>query len=325
MTLLPHRCAHAHSTNTNGGGGIPQGRVLWTSSALLLALSLGEYATGLIAGSRGLAADALHTLMDTLSVLPLAAAFWLERRSPTRIFPSGYGKVENLAGLLLVGLIAVSAAETAKAAIAGLLDPKAVAIPLLAGAAALGSIGVNLAVARLRQRAGEASGSLALMADAGHARGDALSAAGVLLGIVAGRAGFPRLDALVGLAITAMLLRLVVRNGQSLLIRLLDGVEPEVTARLTSAVLEVPGIAGVGEVRARWMGRRLHAEVNLSVPDHLDVASAHRLVREVRHRLLHRVDSLGSVMIHVDPAGENGEAFHSIASHAHDGLPAHSH
>jgi divalent metal cation (Fe/Co/Zn/Cd) transporter len=87
----------------------------------------------------------------------------------------------------------------------------------------------------------------------------------------------------------------------------------------------VPRVKEVTEVRARWLGHRLHAELNIAVDPQLTIAQAHAVAAEVRHQLLHHLDYLSLVVIHVDPADQSGEAHHHIHAHAHDGLPVHSH
>jgi divalent metal cation (Fe/Co/Zn/Cd) transporter len=65
--------------------------------------------------------------------------------------------------------------------------------------------------------------------------------------------------------------------------------------------------------------------VNVAVDPQLTVAEAHAVAAKVRHQLLHHLDYLSLVVIHVDPADKSGEAHHRIDEHAHDGLPVHSH
>jgi divalent metal cation (Fe/Co/Zn/Cd) transporter len=78
-------------------------------------------------------------------------------------------------------------------------------------------------------------------------------------------------------------------------------------------------------VRARWIGHRLHAEVNIAVSPDLSVERGHEIAKEVRHQLLHHLRYLSNAVIHIDPANASGEEHHSIAQHIHDNLPAHSH
>jgi hypothetical protein len=77
----------------------------------------------------------------------------------------------------------------------------------------------------------------------------------------------------------------------------------------------------VTEVRARWLGHRLHAEVNISVDPQLTITQAHAIAAEVRHRLLHHLSYLSLVVIHVDPADQSGEDHHRISEQPMTGCP----
>lgn len=137
--------------------------------------------------------------------------------------------------------------------------------------------------------------------------------------------GYPTADPLVGLAITVAILGIVWQSAKAVLTRMLDGVDPDVIDDLRHEAGHVTGVVDVTEVRARWVGHRLYAEVNVAVPPDLSVAEGHAIAKEVHHRLLHRVPYVGAATIHVDPAQEAGEQHHRITAHAHDGLPVHSH
>jgi divalent metal cation (Fe/Co/Zn/Cd) transporter len=125
--------------------------------------------------------------------------------------------------------------------------------------------------------------------------------------------------------ISAAIVWLGCQAARPVFLRILDGVETERVDAIRHAAGHVPGIEEVTDVRARWIGHRLHAELSVSMSSALSVGEAHALATEVRHRLLHDVAHLGSVTVHVDPLGEGGDRHHEIAEHVHDGLPAHSH
>ena len=107
--------------------------------------------------------------------------------------------------------------------------------------------------------------------------------------------------------------------------RFLDGVDPAVIDEIRHAATEVEGVEDVAEVRARWLGHRLRAEVNVAVNPERSVEEGHAVAREVNHQLLHHLRYLDSAVVHVDPVQEAGEAHHRIAAHSHDGIPPHSH
>ena len=71
--------------------------------------------------------------------------------------------------------------------------------------------------------------------------------------------------------------------------RLLDGVEPGVIEEIRDAAAHVERVEDVSEVRARWLGHRLRAEVNVAADLDLSVAEGHAIAREVNHQLLHHL------------------------------------
>jgi divalent metal cation (Fe/Co/Zn/Cd) transporter len=117
----------------------------------------------------------------------------------------------------------------------------------------------------------------------------------------------------------------VIQSGRSIFTRMLDGADPHVVEEIRHTAAHVTQVKGVTEVRARWLGHRLHAELNIAVDPRMSVAQAHAVATEVRHQLLHHLDYLSLVVIHVDPADQSGEVHHRIEEHAHDGLEVHSH
>ena len=84
-------------------------------------------------------------------------------------------------------------------------------------------------------------------------------------------------------------------------------------------------VEAVTEVRARWLGHRLRAEINISVRSEIWVEAGHAVAQEARHELLHHVGYLSDATVHVDPLSASGEEHHRITEHNHDGLPTHSH
>jgi cation diffusion facilitator family transporter len=152
-----------------------------------------------------------------------------------------------------------------------------------------------------------------------------LGSLGVLVGALGVSLGFPLADPLIGLLITAIIFRIAWSSAKSLFTRLLDGVDPEVIDEIKHAVNHVPGVEDIGEVRVRWIGHRLLAEVNLAVRSDMTVDHGHQIAQEVRHQLLHHLKYLANAIIHVDPHTASGETHHHIGEHSHDELPSHSH
>jgi divalent metal cation (Fe/Co/Zn/Cd) transporter len=106
----------------------------------------------------------------------------------------------------------------------------------------------------------------------------------------------------VGLIIAGAILVVGYQAARSVGQRLLDAVDPAIVARIAETVASVDGVVAVTEVRARWMGHRLLAQVRLSVDGALPVTRAHEIAEVAHHELLHHVSNLSDAIIHVDPA-----------------------
>ena len=276
-------------------------------------------------GSVALLADTIHNFGDASTAIPLWIAFRAAQLRPSRRFTYGYGKVEDLAGMTVVLLILLSALVAGYESVQRFLDPQPVRfVAAIAAAAIVGFLGNEL-VATFRIRVGKEIRSAALIADGYHARVDGFTSLAVLGSVAGVWLGFPMADPIVGIAITLMILRILWSAAKTVFLRMLDGVDPMVLDEIRHATVHVKGIADTSEVRARWIGHWLHAEVNLSVAGGLSIAEAHSVGNLARHAILHHVPYLSNVVVHVDPEDTSGETFHRIEQHEHDDLQPHFH
>ncbi|MBQ0830600.1 cation diffusion facilitator family transporter [Streptomyces tagetis] len=294
-------------------------RALWVSLAVLGATALAQAVVVVVSGSVALLGDTVHNTADALTALPLALAFVLGRRAATRRFTYGYGRAEDLAGVVIVLAIAASALLAGWAAVDRLLDPRPVQhLPAVAAAAVVGFAG-NEWVARHRIRVGRSIGSAALVADGLHARTDGFTSLAVLLGAGGAALGWRYADPVVGLAITAAIVLVLRDAAREVFRRLMDAVDPALVDRAEQALRTVPGVHGVGELRLRWIGHRLRAEVAVVVDGEATVREAHDVAVAAEHALLHAVPRLTAALVHADPAPAAGEADPHLAL-AHHGV-----
>jgi cation diffusion facilitator family transporter len=323
-----HRHDHGHTHGAVDPTIATSERGIWAikwSFAGLLVTAILQLIVVVLSGSVALLSDTIHNFGDALTAAPLWIAFALTRLGASRRFTFGYGKAEDVTGVVVVLIILFSAVVAGYQAIERLINPQPVG--LLWAVAIAGAVGLvgNEAVALFRIRVGRQIGSAALVADGYHARTDGWTSLAVVLGAVGVWLGYPLADPVVGLLIAAAILGIVWQSGKTVFTRLLDGVDPKVIDEIKHAACRVEGVEDVAEVRARWVGHRLRAEVNVAVDPDLSVAEGHAIAREVNHRLLHELGYLDMAVIHVDPAQESGEEHHRVDEHSHDGLPLHSH
>jgi cation diffusion facilitator family transporter len=195
---MSHAHAHSHGlvdpSITRSRDGL---RVVAVSLAVLGATALVQAAIYVATDSVALLADLVHNAGDALTALPLGAAFVLRSR-----------RVERGAGLAVVLAILVSAVTAGVFAVERIVNPLAPEhLPALALAGAVGAIG-NAVAARVRLAGGRRLDSPALTAHGHHARSDAIVSLGVILSAAAVALGAPIADPIIGLVITALILRI---------------------------------------------------------------------------------------------------------------------
>ena len=300
------------------------GAIKW-SLFVLMVTALLQGVVVIMTSSVALLADTIHNVADAATGIPLWIAFLMARKKPTKRFNYGLGRVEDIAGIFIVFAMLLSGVVTGYISFTRLFQPYQIQhLGVVAIASILGFLG-NEGAAVIRIRAGRAIGSAALIADGHHARIDGLTSLGVGVGVLGVWLGFSQSDPIVGLGITVVVFKIVWDSGKSIFTRLLDGIDPAVIDEVQHAVQHVGDVREVTEVRVRWVGHRLSAEINIAVDSDLSVEEGHRVAHEVRHELLHHLPYLGHATIHVDPLSASGEHHHRIRQHQHGQLPIHSH
>jgi len=255
-----------------------------------------------LSGSVALAADTIHNFSDALTAIPLWIAFALGRKAATKRYTYGLGRAEDLAGLFVLLMIAMSAIIAGYEAVRRLLHP--VTIDHLGWVAAAGVIGFlgNELVALYRIRVGRRIGSAALVADGLHARTDGFTSLAVVFGALGVWLGFPLADPIIGVLITAAILIVLRTAARDVFGRLLDGVDPHLVDSAEQALAAEPGVLAVRRLRMRWVGHRLHADAELDIDPGITLGEAHRLAHNAEHTLTHAVPKLSSALIHAYPA-----------------------
>lgn len=332
-----HR-AHGHS-HGEGGHGHTHGvvdpsiassaRGIWAIkwSFVILAITAAlQLVVVFYSGSVALLADTIHNVGDAATAIPLWIAFWLVRRAATKTFNYGLGRVEDYAGLIIVLIILFSALVAGYEAIDRLLNPQP--ITQLAAVAIAGVVGFvgNEAVAVFRIRVGREMNSAALIADGYHARTDGLTSLAVVLGAIGVWLGFPLADPIIGLLITLAIFGIVWQSARAVVTRSLDGVEPEITDEIRHAAEHVVGIDRVVDVKARWLGHKLHADMVIAVDPSKTVSEANAIATALRRELRGHLPSLGNGTIQFCEGGAVSAPVQASASpsagHDHHHAPA---
>ena len=317
LTRLSHLVRpHSHETAdrvdaalTTSAAGL---RALWISLLILAVTAAVQAVVVAVSGSVALLGDTLHNAADALTAVPLAIAFLASLRPPTRRYTYGYGRAEDLAGVIIVVVIAASCVLAAYQAVARLAHPRPVTGLIAVAAAAVAGFAGNEVVARYRISTGRRIGSAALVADGLHARADGFTSLAVLLGAGGAALGWTWADPLVGLLITVAILAVLRQAARELWRRLMDAVDPALVDQAEEVLRATPGAQGVGQVRLRWIGHQLRAECEVLVDPGASAIQAHQVAVSAEHRLLHALPRLTAALVHADPQPLAGTDHHAL-------------
>lgn len=303
---IGHSHSHSHTDKVDdalrdSAAGI---RTVKISLVVLGITAVAQLVVVALSGSVALFADTVHNFSDALTAVPLWIAFAVSLRSATRRYTYGFGRVEDLAGLFVVAVIAISAVVTAVEAVRRLIDPVSLShLGWVAVAGVVGFIG-NEIVAMYRTRVGRRIGSAALRADGLHARTDGLTSLAVVVGAAGAALGFPAADPIVGLLIAGVIGVVLVVAARDVFGRLLDRIDPTLVDTAHDVLAGQPGVLAVRRVRMRWVGHRLEADAELDVDPGLSLTDAHRVAHGAEHELAHAIPKLHSVIVHAYPSHE---------------------
>jgi cation diffusion facilitator family transporter len=305
LATIFHLHGHEHAEHDLSGDpafGTREGiRTIWIALGALALTTVLQIGIVVISGSVALLADTVHNFGDMLNSLPLLVAFYLSRRMATRRYTYGYGRAEDVAGVVIVLSIVFSAAFILWESFGKLLDPEPIAqLPWVAAAAVIGFLG-NEAVAWFQLRTGNRIGSAALVADGLHARIDGLTSLVVLFAVAGSALGFPIVDPIVGLLIGIAILFIARDASLRVWHRLMDAVDPQVVDQIEQYTSEVAGVDEVTSIRARWVGHQLQSEIGIVLSGEPTLPQGQVIVSAIKRALYDHVRHLALVTVELVP------------------------
>jgi cation diffusion facilitator family transporter len=283
-------------------------RAIVVSSVGLLLTSTLELLAVVLSGSVALLSDALHNLGDVFTTVGVYFGFRASRKAPTERFPYGYGRAEDLTGVVVVMAIWGSAVLAGLQSYDKLVSGRGTShLPLGMVAAVIGIIG-NQVVARYKLKVGRAIKSAPLIVDARHSLLDAIASGGALIGLIGVGVGFRQADPVAGFAITLLIVHIGYDATKDVVSRLMDIQDEDLAAQVREVAQGVPGVEAVSQLRVRWLGREAEARMVVHVPADLPVARAHDLAHQVQRAVVSAVPDVREASVEPAPADALGAA-----------------
>jgi cation diffusion facilitator family transporter len=283
-------------------------RITWVSVVVNLVLTAMQVVVGWLAHSQSLIADAMHTLSDIVADVFVLYANRKGAEAADADHPYGHGRYETAASLVLGVLLAITGVGILLAAAQRLLAiesaPPVGQAALWAAVATL--IGKEL-LFRYMLRTAERVRSPMLVANAWHARADALSSLVVAVGIGSALLGFNFADAVAAIIVGAMIVRVGLRFTWEALRELIDtGLDDAEVEAIRATLRSTPGVIDLHELRTRRMAHQVLVDAHVQVDPRISVSEGHRIGELARAQVLAAHDSVLDVLVHIDAEDDLG-------------------
>ena len=275
---------------------------IWAALILLWITTAIQAVIYFQSNSVALLADTAHNLVDALNSIPLLIAFYLTARAATRRFTYGFGRAEDIAGILIVVSIVYSAYHIILESFDRFFNPTPLDnLGLIALAALVGFVG-NEGVAMMQIRVGKRIGSDAMVADGQHARVDGITSLAVLIAVGGSWLNIPIIDPIVGVLIGVAIVGIAYQAIKKVFLRIMDGVDPSIVNQVEHFASQVPGIEELVKLRIRWVGHRLFAEVTAKIDEDRTMVESHSISQRVQVALFDAIPAMGEVVVQLEPA-----------------------
>lgn len=272
-------------------------RAILISSGGLTLTSVFELIVALLSGSVALLADSLHNLGDVFTTVGIYFGFRMSRRSATPRFPYGYGRAEDLAGIVVVAAIWISAGVAFYQSYEKFVSRSPTTdLAVGMGAAVIGIVG-NQIVARYKSRVGREIKSAPLIVDAKHSLLDSAASAGALVGLIGVALGFPLADPIAGFAIGLLIVHIGLDATTEVATRLMDANDEQVATTVERVAAAIPGVERVHDVRARWLGREVDLRLAIDVAPHLSLREVQTIADQVERDLQTEIQDVRDVTV----------------------------
>lgn len=276
-------------------------RVLWIVLALNTLVAVAKLAYGVVSGSVAMQADGFHSLFDGVSNVVGIIGISFAARPADRDHPYGHGKYETYASAAIGGMLVLAAWRVGTAAWAQLFgNAETARVGAVSFAVMFGTLAVNLIVTVWERREGRRLSSGILIADASHTASDVAVSLGVIVGLVAVRAGYPIADPLIALLVAGVIgwtaFGVLRRAAETLSDRARLPVED-----VCGAVLGVPGVLGCHSIRTRGSMAEVYVDLHVQVAGDLSVQEGHTIAEEAERALARTFSQVADVIVHLEP------------------------
>ena len=276
-------------------------RVLIYVLLLNLSVAFAKIVYGNLTGALSMSADGYHSLFDgTSNIVGLAGSF-IAAHPPDSDHPYGHQKYETIASFFIALLLIFVGVEIFQSALSRFLVPTGPEVTAVSFLVVLGTICINYLVTRYEYRQGESLRSQVLIADSMHTKSDIYVSLSVIVSLAAVKLGFPMIDPIIALIISAIIFRagygIIKESSRSLLD--MSRIEEKEICQL---VLGVDGVKGCHKIRTRGSMGDVKVDMHVLVQSEMSLRDAHLISHRVSKKLKEEYKDVSDVVVHLEPS-----------------------
>lgn len=257
---------------------------------------------GVVAGSRGLIADAIHSCADLLATIVMIIGLRISGQQEDDKYPYGYGKAEYLVSIVIYLFLFVIAVFIFYDGAMAIVEGHTVTPCLSAVWGAIFSIAINELMFRQTVCAGAQINSVSMVAKAWESRSDVLSSIGVLIGILGAKMGFHFMDPLAAIVVAVIILKICIEMLKDAIFKLMDNIpEEDISGDVRKALATLKDIAGIRDIRARELGPVVEVEVQLDVAGDISVSRGEKIKETVKKAASKVIEKKSVVKVRLCP------------------------
>lgn len=273
----------------------------WVATGTALVLILSKVVAVMMTGSSSILASLTDSLLDLAASTANLFALKLAIQPADKEHRFGHGKAEGLAGLAQSAFISGSCVLLVLHAVDRILDPQPVRQPEVGIVVMLLSIVVTLGLVSFQRYVARVTGSLAIMADSLHYKGDLLMNLVILVAVVLASYGFDEVDGWFALLVALYILYSAWGIAKEAIHALMDHALDDDSHRLIRETVEAhPKVYGLHELKTRQSGPTKFIQFHLELDDYLPLYDAHQIADQVEASLREAFPD-ADILIHQDP------------------------
>lgn len=278
-----------------------------------VALTIIKIVVGILTGSLGILAEAAHSALDLAAALMTFFAVRLAGKPADQGHLYGHGKIENLSALFEALLLLITCIWIIYEAVERLFFKSVeIEVSIWSFVVMIISIIVNMSRTKLLYRVAKKYNSQALEADALHFKTDIWSSYVVILGLVFVMVGrwvpewkfLDKADAIAALGVAAIVIYVSIELGIRTIQALLDFAPPELVNKITSTVEVIPGVINCHQVRLRYSGPHLFADIHILVDGNQTLETAHSTTENVETKI-REIAPGADITVHAEPYSDH--------------------